>query len=101
MTDMTTLPSTLGTLLLSVCLATGCAHSGASDGSTGSSGSPQSSTTATSKKGLICRNERPTGSNLTREVCRPAAQVDEDRDRAQSIMQNAPRAPSREIVPGT
>lgn len=46
---------------------------------------------------VYCHDEKPTGSNISREVCRPKEEVDAERNSAQDFMRqrNQSAAPSK------
>jgi hypothetical protein len=59
------------------------------------SGSGQGPTTAQAGKsdGMICRMEQPTGSSISREVCRTPEQMEADRQAADDMFRKANSRP--------
>jgi len=53
-------------------------------------------TTASTSDGtkVICREEAPIGSTITRQVCRTPEQMEEDRKRADDMLRVTPSRPS-------
>lgn len=76
----------LGTALALVACASSSSQGPSANNTTAKSGS---------NPGLICKEERPTGSNLPREVCRTPEQMADDRREAEDLLRRPPVAPQR------
>jgi len=48
-----------------------------------------------SGSGMICHEETPTGTNMTRQVCRSPEQMDKDKADAEDLIRTRPPAPNR------
>jgi hypothetical protein len=66
-------------------------------GPSASQGPAASHTTPGGESGsdVVCREETPTGSSISREVCRSRAQMDADRKNAEDFMRTPGPAPRR------
>lgn len=73
-------------LALTACQST---NNAASDSASASS----QEVARTANDGMICRNERETGSNMRVRVCRTAEQVERDREEAADAMRNTRGTP--------
>jgi hypothetical protein len=58
------------------------------------SSSSKTNNATSSKDGADCKEEKVTGSNFTREVCRTPEQREEDHKRAEDLMRNVPARPA-------
>jgi hypothetical protein len=54
-----------------------------------------------SPRGAHCHEERPTGSNIGRTVCRSDEDVDGSRDAARTFMNRRPSSPTAKDAPST
>ena len=64
----------------------------------GSGQAPATTNASASGKGtngnLICKEEAPTGSSISRQVCRTPDQIDDDRKDADAMFRNTPGRPN-------
>lgn len=82
-------------IMASLCCVAALVTAGcASNGQGGGAQEPQS----VSDDGAGCRLERPTGSNIAREVCRSPDEVQRDREEARKLVIPPRVAPTR--IPG-
>lgn len=58
--------------------------------------SKPAATAATAEEGLVCKREKPMGSNLSRKVCTTAKQRQEARDKAQNEVARIGRCATQE-----
>ncbi|MCH8538215.1 MAG: hypothetical protein LAT66_10660 [Alkalimonas sp.] len=72
-------------LLVVACLAFGLT---ACQSTNSASSDSAEATAQASNDGMICRNERETGSNMRVRVCRTAEQIERDRDEASDALRN-------------
>ncbi len=80
--------------LLSLLLAsTGCAGA-ARSASTGTAApaADKSAVASTAKPKVICRTEKPIGSNIARTVCRSPEEIEAERQATQDAIHNAPKS---------
>ena len=52
-----------------------------------------------SGSGMICRDETPTGTNMTRQVCRSPEQMDREKQDAEDLARSRGQAPSNRMGP--
>ena len=97
---MSSLRSSIAPLV--VALALGCAQTPPSVDAADSDAKPKSEAAKAKSDGerLICRNERPTGSHLSKRVCRTAAQIEEEREEAKRSIQRGVKGTPGAAAPG-
>ncbi len=80
--------------LLSLLLAsTGCAGArSASSGTAAPTADKSAVASTTAKPKVICRTEKPLGSNIARTICRSPEEIEAERQAAQDAIHNAPKS---------
>ena len=61
----------------------------------GSGQQPTTNTAGTQKNGMVCKDEAPVGSSISREVCRSPEQVEGDRKNADDWLRNQSARPGQ------
>jgi hypothetical protein len=78
-------------LLVSLALAAGCTASQTQVLKSNKEKPVALATTAAPEGKLVCRMERPTGSNIPEQICRYEEEVEHDRGRTQEMLLTTPQ----------